>query len=62
MESMRLTIRKMLQNLNVGAKLWLLHFKIKKSSIAEKCLLKAVSVNRQDTISRVYLADCYLKK
>lgn len=42
--------------------LGLLHFKIKKSSIAEKCLLKAVSVNRQDTISRVYLADYYLKK
>lgn len=42
--------------------LGLLHFKIKKSSIAEKCLLKAVSVNRQDTVSRVYLADYYLKK
>ncbi|MCP4721076.1 MAG: response regulator [Desulfobacteraceae bacterium] len=42
--------------------LGLLHFKIKKNSIAEKCLLKAVSVNRQDTISRVYLADYYLKK
>ncbi len=41
--------------------LGLLHFKIKKSRIAEKCLLKAVSVNRQDTISRVYLADYYLK-
>jgi len=42
--------------------LGLLHFKIQKMSIAEKCLLKAVSVNRQDTISRVYLADYYLKK
>lgn len=42
--------------------LGLLHFKIKKSSIAEKCLLKAISVNKQDTISRVYLADYYLKK
>lgn len=42
--------------------LGLLHFKIKKNSIAEKCLLKAVSVNNQDTISRVYLADYYLKK
>ena len=42
--------------------LGLLHFKIKKSSIAEKCLLKAASVNSQDTISRVYLADYYLKK
>lgn len=41
--------------------LGLLHFKIKKSSIAEKCLLKAVSVNKQDAISRVYLADYYLK-
>jgi CheY-like chemotaxis protein len=42
--------------------LGLLHFKIKKSSIAEKCLLKAVSVNNQDSISRVYLADYYLKR
>lgn len=39
----------------------LLHFKIQKNKIAEKCLLKAVSVNNQDTISRVYLADYYLK-
>lgn len=42
--------------------LGLLHFKIKKSGIAEKCLLKAISVNKQDIISRVYLADYYLKK
>lgn len=41
--------------------LGLLHFKIQKNSIAEKCLKKAVSVNNQDTISRVYLADYYLK-
>jgi len=41
--------------------LGLLHFKIKKNAIAEKCLLKAVSVNKQDTISRVYLADYYLR-
>ena len=42
--------------------LGLLHFKIQKNAIAEKCLLKAVSVNDQDTISRVHLADYYLKK
>jgi len=42
--------------------LGLLHFKIKKNNIAEKCLLKAVSVNKQDTITRVYLADYYLRK
>jgi CheY-like chemotaxis protein len=41
--------------------LGLLHFKIKKNTVAEKCLLKAVSVNKQDTISRVYLADYYLR-
>lgn len=40
----------------------LLHFKIRKNDVAEKCLLKAVAVNNQDTISRVYLADYYLKK
>ncbi|MFH2059690.1 MAG: response regulator [Pseudomonadota bacterium] len=41
--------------------LGLLHFKIKKNNIAIKCLQKAVSVNNQDTISRVYLGDYYLK-
>ncbi|MCF6246096.1 MAG: response regulator [Desulfobacula sp.] len=40
----------------------LLHFRLKKNKIAEKCLLKAVSVNNQDTISLVYLADYYLKR
>ena len=39
----------------------ILHFKIKKNSIAEKCLLKAASVNTQDSITRVYLADYYLR-
>lgn len=42
--------------------LGLLHFKIKKNAIAEKCLLKAASANNQDIISRVYLADYYLKR
>ncbi|MCK5164656.1 MAG: response regulator [Desulfobacula sp.] len=41
--------------------LGLLHFKIKKNAIAEKCLLKAVSINKQDTITRVHLADFYLR-
>ena len=39
----------------------LLHFRIQKNKIAEKCLLKAVSVNNHDIISRVHLADYYLK-
>lgn len=43
-------------------KLGLLHFRIQKNSIAIKCLEKAVSVNNQDTISRVHLGDYYLKK
>jgi CheY-like chemotaxis protein len=42
--------------------LGLLHFKIKKNAIAEKCLLKAASVNKHDTISRVHLADYYIDK
>jgi len=42
--------------------LGLLHFKIKKPGIALKCLLKAASVNKQDVISRVYIADYYIKK
>jgi len=37
--------------------LGLLHFKINKNSMGEKCLIKAVSVNKQDILSRVYLAD-----
>lgn len=40
----------------------LLHFKINKDQIAEKCLLKAASVNRQDTITRAHLADYYIRK
>lgn len=43
-------------------KLGLLHFKIGKSGIGEKCLLKAISVNKQDTISRDHLARLYIKK
>ena len=42
--------------------LGLLHFKIKKKNIALKCLLKAASVNKQDIISRVHIADYYIKK
>ena len=42
--------------------LGLLHFKIKKNNIAEKCLLKAASVNKQDIITRVHLADHYIQK
>jgi len=40
----------------------LLHFKIKKPGIALKCLLKAASVNKQDFITRVHIADYYIKK
>ncbi len=43
-------------------KLGLIHFKIGKSGIGEKCLQKAMSVNRQDTISRDHLARFYMKK
>jgi CheY-like chemotaxis protein/Tfp pilus assembly protein PilF len=43
-------------------KLGLLHFKIDKPGIGEKCLQKAMSVNRQDTITRDHLARHYLEK
>jgi len=43
-------------------KLGLLHFKIGKSAIGEKCLQKAISVNRQDTISLDHLGRVYIKK
>ncbi len=42
--------------------LGLLHFRIKKNGVAVKCLQKAVAVNNQDIISRVYLGDYYLKR
>lgn len=42
--------------------LGLLYFKIKKPDIAEKCLLKAASVNKQDIITRVHLTDFYIKQ
>jgi len=41
--------------------LGLLHFKIEKTVIGEKCLLKAASVNKQDTITRAHLADHYIR-
>ena len=41
--------------------LGLLHFKINKNKIGEKCLLKAASINKQDTLTRIYLAEYYIK-
>ena len=42
--------------------LGLLHFKIDKPAVAEKCLLKAASVNKQDTVTRAMLADYYMSQ
>jgi CheY-like chemotaxis protein len=42
--------------------LGLLHFSVGKPDIAEKCLLKAASVNRQDTMTRARLAEYYISK
>lgn len=42
--------------------LGLLYLEIKKTEIGEKCLQKAVAVNRQDTISRNHLAKLYINK
>jgi CheY-like chemotaxis protein len=42
--------------------LGLLHFNVGKPDIAEKCLLKAASVNRQDTMTRARLAEYYISK
>ena len=42
--------------------LGLLHFSIDKPDIAEKCLLKAASVNKQDTMTRARLAEYYISK
>jgi len=43
-------------------KLGLLYLQTKKPEIGEKCLQKAVAVNRQDTISRNHLAKLYINK
>lgn len=43
-------------------KMGLLHFKLDKPGIGEKCLQKAIAVNRQDTASRISLAEYYLTK
>ena len=42
--------------------LGLLYFKVKKPGIAEKCMLKAAAVNKQDIITRVHLTDFYIKQ
>ena len=42
--------------------LGLLYFKIKEPGVAEKCLLKAAAVNKQDIITRVHLKDFYIKQ
>ncbi len=43
-------------------KMGLLHFKLGKFGIGEKCLQKAIAINRQDTASRIRLAEYYLTK
>jgi CheY-like chemotaxis protein len=43
-------------------KMGMLHFTLGKPGIAEKCLQKAIAVNRQDTASLVSLAAHYLEK
>ncbi len=43
-------------------KLGLLYLQTKKPEIGEKCLQKAVAINRQDTISRYHLAELYINK
>lgn len=39
-----------------------LHFKIDKENVAEKCLKKAVAVNKHDAVARYQLGDLYRKK
>jgi len=43
-------------------RLGFLYLNIKKDDMAEKCLLKAVSMNEYDTITRAHLADYYTNK
>ncbi len=42
--------------------LGLLNLKIGKYDVAEKCLLKAAAVNKQDTLTRAHLAEYYVDK
>ncbi len=61
-EQIRLALRHKPSASRILRKLGLLHFKIGKTGIGEKCLQKAISVNRQDTISRDNLARLYIKR
>ncbi|MCG8632849.1 MAG: response regulator [Desulfobacterales bacterium] len=61
-EQIRLALRHKPSASRILRKLGLLHFKIGKTGIGEKCLQKAISVNRQDTISRDNLARLYVKR
>ncbi len=61
-EQVRLALRHKPSASRILRKLGLLHFKIGKTGIGEKCLQKAISVNRQDTISRDNLARLYIKR
>jgi CheY-like chemotaxis protein len=60
-EQIRLALRYNPSASRLLRELGLLHFKINKNTIAEKCLLKAVSVNNQDAVTRAHLADYYIK-
>lgn len=42
--------------------LGILHLKINKDTMGEKCLLKAAAVNKQDSVTRAHLVDFYLQK
>lgn len=61
-EQIRLALSKKPNASRLIRQLGLLHFKIGKDKIALKCLMKAASVNRQDTNTRAHLADYFLKK
>ncbi|HCY85078.1 MAG TPA: response regulator, partial [Desulfobacteraceae bacterium] len=61
-EQIRLALKYKPSASRILRKLGLLHFDINKPAIGEKCLLKAISVNNQDTMSRDHLAKYYVKK
>lgn len=60
-DQIRLALMKKPNASRLIRQLGLLHFKIGKDKIALKCLMKAASVNRQDTNTRAHLADYFLK-
>ncbi|MCF8044778.1 MAG: response regulator [Desulfarculaceae bacterium] len=61
-EQVRLALTKRPNASRILRKMADLHLKIDKENVAEKCLKKAVAVNKDDAVARYQLGDFYRKK